>query len=78
MRYQNLTKIAPTAMANLRADINAMSKICDLKNARSEHAEVKSWTCQTCDTMVQRDGAHCDACRQYWTDVYNGVFDDDY
>lgn len=55
-----------------------MSKIFDLKETRSEYAEVKSWTCQTCDTMVQRDGVHCDACRQYWTDVDNGLFNFDY
>lgn len=54
-----------------------MGRLSDLKDAIAENAEVRSWTCQTCDVMVQREGAYCDACAQYWVDVKNGVFDDD-
>lgn len=53
-----------------------MSKARDLIEAKAEMAEVRSWTCATCDTMVQTDGDHCTACAQYWQDVRNGVFDD--
>lgn len=55
-----------------------MGRISDLKDANTENAEVKSWTCKTCDAMVQREGAYCDACAQYWIDVKNGIFDDDH
>lgn len=47
-------------------------------DAAAETAEVKSWTCKTCDTMVEAEGRHCRACAQYWTDVESGLFDDDY
>lgn len=53
-----------------------MSKVHDLNKAKAENAEVKSWTCKTCDTMVRAEGEYCDACAQYWRDVEDGIFDD--
>lgn len=47
------------------------------RQADAEAAEVRSWTCATCDTMVETEGEHCRACAAYWSDVRNGLFDDD-
>lgn len=55
-----------------------MGKLSDLKDARAENAEARSWQCATCDTMVEAEGAHCRACAQYWQDCDDGMFDDDY
>lgn len=48
------------------------------RTAETEAAEVKSWTCQSCDVMVEEDGEHCAACRQYWNDVRDGMFEEEY
>lgn len=47
------------------------------REAMAEAEEVRSWTCQTCDTMVEDEGAHCRTCAAYWADVAAGVFDQD-
>lgn len=47
-----------------------------LPDAIAEAQEVKTWTCKTCDVMVEAHGDHCRACAQYWTDVEAGMFDD--
>lgn len=48
----------------------------NLQAAATEAAEVKAWTCKTCDVMVEAEGDYCRACAQYWQDVENGIFDD--
>lgn len=55
-----------------------MSRAMHLRLADSEAAETKSWTCKTCDTMVEADGEHCRSCAAYWADCASGLFDDDY
>ena len=46
------------------------------RRALDEADLVRSWTCQSCDTMVQGEGDHCRACTAYWADVAAGLFDD--
>ncbi len=53
-----------------------MSRARDILEAESENDEVRSWTCETCNTMVEGDGPHCRSCASYWEDVRNGLFDD--
>ena len=49
-------------------------------HSAAAHAdEERRWKCRTCDTMIEtNEGACCNACTQYWTDVENGIFDNDY
>lgn len=49
-----------------------------LRAAETEAAEVRSWTCATCDTMVETEGDHCRACASYWSDVDDGMYDDEW
>lgn len=53
-----------------------MSKARDLAEARAENAEERASVCKTCDTRILPGQEHCPACRQYWQDVADGVFDD--
>lgn len=55
-----------------------MSRIRDLRKARAEDAEVRTWDCSTCERMVEETepGPYCSYCRMYWEDVRKGVFDD--
>jgi hypothetical protein len=47
------------------------------RRAAAEHAEARSWTCGSCDTLVEQDGErYCRSCAAYWRDVEAGVFDD--
>lgn len=46
------------------------------RQAEAEAEEVRSWTCQSCDTMVETEGEHCRACAAYWADVRSGLFED--
>lgn len=55
-----------------------MSKARDLAEAKAENAEVKSWTCKSCDKMVEQEGVYCAGCQAYWHDVSGGLFDDHY
>lgn len=50
-----------------------------LHQARTEAQEHNSWTCKSCTKMIEEGepGPYCAACRQYWTDVENGMFDYD-
>lgn len=50
-----------------------------LRQAEAEVAEVRSWTCASCDTMVEdgsEDRGYCRSCDAYWRDVGDGLFDD--
>lgn len=47
-----------------------------IREAEAEAAEAWSWTCQSCDTLVEDEARHCRACAAYWADVASGVFDD--
>lgn len=51
------------------------SRAALLREAASEAAEVRSWTCETCDTMVETEGAHCRSCASYWQDVRDGLYE---
>jgi predicted adenine nucleotide alpha hydrolase (AANH) superfamily ATPase len=53
-----------------------LSPDVNLRAAEAEYDEVRSWTCLTCDTMVEEEGKHCRSCKQYWLDVESGVFEE--
>jgi hypothetical protein len=46
-----------------------------VREAEIEAAEVRTWTCETCDTMTEPDERYCLHCKLYWEDVRNGLFD---
>jgi hypothetical protein len=46
--------------------------------AEAEAAEVRSWFCETCDTMTEDGEKHCLSCKSYWADVESGLFDDEW
>lgn len=52
-----------------------------IRQAEAEAAEVRSWTCETCDTMVEDEGPFCRSCAAYWRDLESeearsfGLFD---
>lgn len=39
------------------------------RDGAAEAEEARSWTCATCDTMVDVAGTYCPACAQYWADA---------
>jgi len=55
-----------------------VSKIKDLGKSHVENAEVKSWTCASCDKMVETEWVYCRSCAMYWADVDAGLFDEEY
>lgn len=46
--------------------------------AATEAMEVRSWTCETCNLMVDDGERYCRHCGPYWEDVKNGLWEDDY
>lgn len=48
--------------------------------AESEAKEERSWTCESCSKMIEdgEEGPHCSYCKSYWTDVSNGLFDEEW
>lgn len=48
-----------------------------VRDAEQEAEEVRSWTCETCNTMIEdEDSKFCRSCREYWADVQSGMFED--
>jgi hypothetical protein len=57
-----------------------MSKPADLREGATEAKEAASWSCKSCGTTIEenRDGDYCRYCEDYWNDLDDGGFDDDY
>lgn len=49
------------------------------QDAEDEVAEARSWTCMSCDTLIEdghEDRGYCRHCDAYWRDVADGMFND--
>jgi hypothetical protein len=46
-----------------------------VREAEAEAADVHSWNCESCDTMVEDGQRYCLPCKTYWDDVADGLFE---
>ncbi len=49
-----------------------------MTEAIAEAEEARSWTCASCDTLIEDQGPHCRSCAAYWADVDAGLYDEDW